>query len=96
MLSFKLFYCRCCLRLQDAGILIGRKQHGTHHKPNFEGSYSIVMLSFNLFCCRCCLRLQDAGILIGRKQHGAHHKPNFEAVLQPVLLPAAVCVCFIL
>ncbi|WIA34721.1 hypothetical protein OEZ86_013032 [Tetradesmus obliquus] len=28
--------------LQDAGVLIGRKQHGAHHKPNFEGNYSIV------------------------------------------------------
>jgi ubiquitin-conjugating enzyme E2 variant len=27
---------------QDANILIGRKQHGAHHKPNFEGNYSIV------------------------------------------------------
>lgn len=38
--------CCCCLALhlppQDAGVLIGRKQHGAHHKPNFEGNYSIV------------------------------------------------------
>jgi ubiquitin-conjugating enzyme E2 variant len=27
---------------QDANILIGRRQHGAHHKPNFEGNYSIV------------------------------------------------------
>lgn len=30
------------LALQDAGLLIGRKAHGAHHKPNFEGNYSIV------------------------------------------------------
>lgn len=28
--------------LQDANLLIGRKAHGAHHKPNFEGNYSIV------------------------------------------------------
>lgn len=27
---------------QDAGLLIGRKEHGAHHKPNFEGNYCIV------------------------------------------------------
>jgi ubiquitin-conjugating enzyme E2 variant len=30
------------LALQDGGLLIGRKAHGAHHKPNFEGNYSIV------------------------------------------------------
>eukprot|EP00879_Flechtneria_rotunda_P002117 GHRR01002299.1.p1 GENE.GHRR01002299.1~~GHRR01002299.1.p1 ORF type:complete len:349 (+),score=120.99 GHRR01002299.1:1255-2301(+) len=30
------------ITLQDANILIGRKAHGAHHKPNFEGNYSIV------------------------------------------------------
>ncbi|KAI8470083.1 MAG: low CO2-induced protein [Monoraphidium minutum] len=28
--------------LQDAGVLIGRRAHGAHHKPNFEGNYCIV------------------------------------------------------
>lgn len=28
--------------LQDAGLLIGRKAHGAHHRPNFEGNYCIV------------------------------------------------------
>ncbi|KIY96385.1 hypothetical protein MNEG_11576 [Monoraphidium neglectum] len=28
--------------LQDAGILIGRRAHGAHHKPNFDGNYCIV------------------------------------------------------
>lgn len=27
---------------QDAGVLIGRREHGAHHKPNFEGNYCIV------------------------------------------------------
>jgi ubiquitin-conjugating enzyme E2 variant len=28
--------------LQDANILISRKGHGAHHRPDFEGNYSIV------------------------------------------------------
>lgn len=28
--------------LQDANLLISRKAHGAHHKPNFEGNYCIV------------------------------------------------------
>ena len=28
--------------LQDAGLLIGRRAHGAHHRPNFEGNYCIV------------------------------------------------------
>ena len=28
--------------LQDFGLLIGRRQHGAHHRPNFEGNYCIV------------------------------------------------------
>ncbi|KXZ55581.1 hypothetical protein GPECTOR_2g1130 [Gonium pectorale] len=28
--------------LQDAGVLIGRREHGAHHKAPFEGNYSIV------------------------------------------------------
>jgi hypothetical protein len=27
---------------QDAGLLIGRRQHGAHHRPNFDGNYCIV------------------------------------------------------
>jgi hypothetical protein len=27
---------------QDAGLLIGRRAHGAHHRPNFEGNYCIV------------------------------------------------------
>lgn len=30
------------LFLQEKGVLIGRKAHGAHHKPNFEGNYAIV------------------------------------------------------
>jgi len=30
------------LAAQDAGILISRKAHGSHHKAPFEGNYSIV------------------------------------------------------
>lgn len=30
------------IALQDANILISRKAHGAHHKPNFDGNYSIV------------------------------------------------------
>jgi sterol desaturase/sphingolipid hydroxylase (fatty acid hydroxylase superfamily) len=30
------------LYLQEKGVLIGRKAHGAHHKPNFEGNYAIV------------------------------------------------------
>ena len=28
--------------LQDAGLLIGRKEHGAHHKAPFIAKYSIV------------------------------------------------------
>lgn len=28
--------------LQDWGLLIGRRAHGAHHRPNFEGNYCIV------------------------------------------------------
>ncbi|GAQ91277.1 fatty acid desaturase 4 [Klebsormidium nitens] len=30
------------LALQDAGVLVSRKAHGAHHRPPFEGNYSIV------------------------------------------------------
>ena len=30
------------LALQEKGVLIGRKAHGAHHRPNFEGNYAIV------------------------------------------------------
>ena len=30
------------LYLQERGVLIGRKAHGAHHRPNFEGNYAIV------------------------------------------------------
>lgn len=30
------------LTLQDAGILLGRKMHGTHHKPPYDVNYCIV------------------------------------------------------
>eukprot|EP00877_Chromochloris_zofingiensis_P007580 jgi/Chrzof1/3075/Cz12g10230.t1_FADA[v5.2] len=30
------------IALQDAHILISRKAHGAHHKPNFDGNYCIV------------------------------------------------------
>jgi hypothetical protein len=29
-------------RVQDANLLIGRRAHGAHHRPNFEGNYCIV------------------------------------------------------
>jgi ubiquitin-conjugating enzyme E2 variant len=30
------------LFLQERGVLIGRKAHGAHHRPPFEGNYAIV------------------------------------------------------
>ena len=33
---------QCCCCLQDAGLLIGRKEHGAHHKAPFIAKYSIV------------------------------------------------------
>jgi hypothetical protein len=36
---------------QDAGILIGRKQHGAHHKPNFDAVLKPVLLPAAVCVC---------------------------------------------
>lgn len=33
--------------LQEAGVIIGRKAHGAHHRPPFQGNYCIVSGLFN-------------------------------------------------
>jgi len=35
------------LALQERGVLIGRKAHGAHHRPNFDGNYAIVSGAWN-------------------------------------------------
>lgn len=37
------------IALQDAGILLGRKMHGTHHKPPYDVNYCIVSGLWNPF-----------------------------------------------
>eukprot|EP00244_Chara_vulgaris_P005201 TRINITY_DN2068_c0_g1_i1.p1 TRINITY_DN2068_c0_g1~~TRINITY_DN2068_c0_g1_i1.p1 ORF type:complete len:168 (-),score=37.41 TRINITY_DN2068_c0_g1_i1:253-756(-) len=37
------------LQLQDAGLLVSRREHGIHHRPPYEGRYAIVSGIWNRY-----------------------------------------------